>query len=469
MRDLLIAIGIGAIVAGSGVATGQQVSMDPTVLDVHPTVAEFREEIFRADVVIRARVEKILRRKEGRLADQDAIVRVLRTYKGELDSQRPCVRMEIFQSLERKGEVKLANVGDELLLPIEIVHPYAGNSPPNGQRVHYMATFYYTIEPSGEVTSAFGFPADMTPYTTVDQMEALIVDEVNRAGSERPRFKLGEVLFTDDFDDGSLAGWTFLVGDHGFTKPPMNHEFDVLWIGPGSTLENSMGFEGEPPTTTLARDPKTGLYTCKHNNTVIEIGVADGRLRLRSSHVWRHLTVVTGDPEWTDYQIDVDVINRVDKEQRHARANYVKFGPYGRVHVPNFPETRGEHSFVGVEFGNFANYDVSEETFGNLAFQIRCKYPEPLTVWRDHSRLLRLTKILDYEAWPVPQHQKIHMTARFMGNRVEGHIDGRKILEGWIPRDHPGVARGRIALWAFETWAEFDNVRVTRLVPAEKK
>jgi len=152
MRDLLAAISIGAIVAGSGAASAQQVSKEPTVLDVHPTVAEFCEEILRADVVIRARVEKILRRKEGRLADQDAIVQVLRCYKGGLDPQRPCVRMEIFQSLERKGQVKLANVGDELLLPIKIVHPYAGTAPPNGQRVHYMASFYYTIEPSGPIT-----------------------------------------------------------------------------------------------------------------------------------------------------------------------------------------------------------------------------------------------------------------------------------------------------------------------------
>ena len=60
------------------------------------------------------------------------------------------------------------------------------------------------------------------------------------------------------------------------------------------------------------------------------------------------------------------------------------------------------------------------------------------------------------------QEKKIHLTARYMGRHVEGWIDGKKILEGRIPADHPGAARGRIALWAFETWAEFDNVRVTR-------
>ena len=44
-------------------------------------------------------------------------------------------------------------------------------------------------------------------------------------------------------------------------------------------------------------------------------------------------------------------------------------------------------------------------------------------------------------------------------------IDGQKVLKGQIPASHPGVARGRIALWTFETWSEYDNVKVTRLVP----
>ena len=86
-------------------------------------------------------------------------------------------------------------------------------------------------------------------------------------------------------------------------------------------------------------------------------------------------------------------------------------------------------------------------------------------MWRDHSRVLRKTKILDYDAWAIPQHKKIHLTARFFGPYVEGWIDGKKVLESEIPADHPGVGNGRIALWTFETWVEFDNVKVTRLVP----
>ena len=177
-----------------------------------------------------------------------------------------------------------------------------------------------------------------------------------------------------------------------------------------------------------------------------------------------------GDPEWTDYQIEADVYNFNDPafENRGGigQVNYLKFGPYGRLNVPNLPETRGEHSFVGVKFGTFGNYDVSEMTFGNNAFQIRCKYPESPLVWRDHSVLLRQTRILDYQAWPIPQGKRIHLKAVYFGRRVEGWIDGKKITESEIPEDHPGARRGRFGLWAFETWCEFDNVKVTRLIPA---
>ena len=78
--------------------------------------------------------------------------------------------------------------------------------------------------------------------------------------------------------------------------------------------------------------------------------------------------------------------------------------------------------------------------------------------------LLRTTRILDYEAWPIPQEKKIHLTAKFYGRNVEGWIDGKKILHGRIPADHPGARNGRIALWTFETWVEWDNLKVTRLV-----
>jgi hypothetical protein len=94
---------------------------------------------------------------------------------------------------------------------------------------------------------------------------------------------------------------------------------------------------------------------------------------------------------------------------------------------------------------------------------------EPPLVWRDHSVLLRTTRILDYQAWPIPVGQKIHLTARYFSRQVEGWIDSQKVLARVIPADHPGAKNGRIGLWTFETWAEFDNVKVTRLVPVEEK
>ncbi len=392
---------------------------------------------------------------------------VLKTYKGTLPEETPCVRMEIHQGMERLTGAGLADVGDEVILPIEFAKPLVGARPPEGQQFHYIALFYYVVEPNGTITTAHGFPEEMQSHATLSAFESLIADEVSRPPTVVPRFRSAETLMTDDFDDGSLAGWTFLVGDRGFTDKPVEQKHDVSWIGPGTTLINNLGFEGEPPTTTLVRDPETGLYSGRHNNTVVEFGVDNGRLRLRSSHIWKHLTVVTGDPEWDNYRIDVDAWNLIDVEQPHARANYQKFGPYGRVQVPNSPFTRGEHSFVAVEFGNFANYDVSEGTFGNQAFQIRCKYAEPPAVWRDHSRILRMTRILDYQPWPIPAKTKIHITAEYFGNYVAGFIDGEKVIEGWVPSDHPGVQTGRVALWAFETWVEFDNLKVTRLVAAD--
>lgn len=448
---------------------GQQISLTPTVLDVHPTVGEFREEISRADIVVRGEIIKILRRRDGRLGDEDVILKPLRIYKGAFASEFPCVRLEFYQSLEYKKGAKLPDVGAQVILPLDAVNTYTGAKPLAGEKRHYFAKFYYTVSKEGAVSSIFGFPPEMKPYTILEKMEALILEEVNRPKPEPVEYELGEVLYFDDFDDNSVAGWTFLEGGRGFMEAPHNQWNDEVWIGPHTVLRNKLPSGEEKPRTRISCDRATGLFMGKRNGTPIEFGAFNGRLWMRSGHYWHHITAVTGDPEWTDYQIDVDVYNLND-EAFEGRAdlgqvNYLKFGPYGRVYVPNFPETQGDHSFVGVEFGTFSNYDVSEMTFGNSAFQIRCKYPEHKWAWRDHSVLLRTTRILDYEPWPIPQEKKIHMTARFFGRQVEGWIDGKKILSGRIPEDHPGAQKGRIALWAFETWVQYDNVKVTKLVP----
>jgi hypothetical protein len=54
---------LGLVLALSITARAQQLSITPTVLDAHPTVAEFREEIARADAVVLAKIVNVLRRK----------------------------------------------------------------------------------------------------------------------------------------------------------------------------------------------------------------------------------------------------------------------------------------------------------------------------------------------------------------------------------------------------------------------
>ena len=464
------------LLSGATMALGQAMSYDPTVLDSHPTVAEFQEEVRRADIVVRARIAEIVHRRDGQLGEETAIIKPSRIYKGSFDSESPCVRMEFRQSLQWKEGARLPDVGEEVILPIEVVHPWTGAPPPGGEKVHYFADFYYLVLKDERIESIFGFPPEMRKHATLEGFERLIVEQAERPADNFDDWRTAETLFTDDFEDGSLAGWVFLEGERGFREPSDDAERvrkleswnDVIWVGPASVLRNVMPDGKENPSTRMVPDPQTGMLSGLLNGTPIEIGVADGRLRLRGGHYWLHLVAVAGDPQWTDCQIDVDVYNFNDPafegKNDLGQVNYLKFGPYGRLNVPNLPQTRGEHSFVGVEFGTFGNYDVSEMTFGNSAFQIRCKYPEPPQVWRDQSVLLRSTRILDYQAWPIPQEKKIHLRAKYFGRRVEGWIDGRKILEGEIPEDHPGAKSGRFALWAFETWTEFDNVTVTRLV-----
>ena len=459
------------LLCSPAIVRGQAISLTPTVLESHPTVDEFREEISRADIVVRARIEKIIHRRDGNLGEETAVIRPVRVYKGEFASETPCVRMEFYQSLRYKPDARLPNEGEEVILPIDVARPYTGAPPAGGEKAHLFAKFYYIVGEDGKISSIFGFPPEMQRHATLPEFETLILDAVSGPRPEPVEYRTAETLFFDNFNDGSMAGWAFLEGERGFMEEPYNQWNDVTWVGPHSRLRNKPPDGEEKPATWMTRDPATGVLRGERNGTPIEIGVFDGRLRLRGGHYWLHLVAVAGDPEWTDYQIDVDIYNFNDPalagKAHLGQVNYLKFGPYGRLTVPNQPLTRGEHSFVGVEFGTFGNYDVCEMTWGNSAVQIRCKYPECPPVWRDHSVLLRRTRILDYHAWPIPQQKKIHMTAKYFGRRVEGWIDGKKIVEGTIPKDHPGAKRGKFALWAFETWAEFDNVKVTRLVPKE--
>jgi len=182
---------LGLVLALSITARAQQLSITPTVLDAHPTVAEFREEIARADAVVLGKIVKVLRRKGGKLADQDALIKVIRSYKGKLPEAQPCVRMEINQAMERKTGDRLADVGDEVILPIEFVHPFTGAKPRNGQALHYMVPFYYTVEQDGSVSSAFGFPPGMRGHTRFDRFSQPLDNQLFPAFCEELRRHIG--------------------------------------------------------------------------------------------------------------------------------------------------------------------------------------------------------------------------------------------------------------------------------------
>ena len=436
------------------------------LLNIGPTIAQLRNEVQRADIVIRARVKTIHRHKKGNHADQDVLVDILRCYKGQFPDPSPSIRLETYwhRIWDEQGAPPLPQVGTELILLIDVVRPRHGNPPPLGQSMHYMVPFYYLVTEDNMVESLFGFPMEMLPHLRLDRMEDLILNAITEGPPVPPKFQTAEVLLTDNFDDHSLAGWTFLEGNK--IRKPFNTDgfiwqdaVNYIWIGPHNIHLPQLELF-------VSRDLQGGFYKGTWNHvTPVEFGIVNGRLRLRTQHVLQHITAVTGDPEWTDYQIDVDMYTFNNPASPHGPTNYLKFGPYGRVHIPNFPETSGEHSMVAVEIGNYANYDVSEGTWGNAAFQIRCKFPEPSYIVRDPSRIVRLTDILDYTPWTVKEKIKIHLCAKFFGDHVEGWINGEKVLEGTIPSNHPGIQRGRIALWTFETWSEFDNLVVRRLIP----
>jgi len=139
---------LGLVLALSITARAQQLSITPTVLDAHPTVAEFREEIARADAVVLGKIVKVLRRKGGKLADQDALIKVIRSYKGKLPEAQPCVRMEINQAMERKTGDRLADVGDEVILPIEFVHPCIPSPEPSPETDRRFITWFRFTTPS---------------------------------------------------------------------------------------------------------------------------------------------------------------------------------------------------------------------------------------------------------------------------------------------------------------------------------
>lgn len=435
----------------------------------HPTLEEFKEEVLRADLIVRGSVTEVVDEWEydkGVSAQQMLKVNVDSVYKGRF--QRPQIIVSHFYwepSDARKP-------GDDVVVLLNRVNAFSGDPKPFGQEFYFLSSFLYEVK-DGNVMSPTGMAEDLAAHKSVEKFITLIKTMVMETRWAHRRLHLeewvpGKVLFSDDFNDGSTSGWTLLKGARPGT-PKEDGAYGLwgeIWMADGVAWKNAY-FDQAGTIGRLSRG-KAGLLTGERDSTQVQIGVYDGRLRLRSNHLLQHTTIVAGNPNWTDYQVDVDMINRgdrlVDTPELIAQDDYRLFGVLGRVAVPNLPKTEGEHCEIGIEFGNYSNLGATWIPVGRSTVQIRLKTADADS-GRDAATRERKTKILDFQTYDVSKDRSIHVTAKFMGSHVEGWIDGKKYVEGVIPESNRSrFERGRIALWVFETFAEFDNVKVTELV-----
>jgi hypothetical protein len=430
--------------------------------EVHPTLEEFKEEIERADLVFRGQVDGTIEYHGTRPGIKVGIHAI---YKGSFDrSTIPVMTSE------------KCSTGTDVVVLAKRLAPHPKDPMPFGEQQLYSAPFVYPVGEGQLATFAerAGGAAGRSKSGTLDSLIRRIVAQQRRAGSFEDEYVLGEVQFADDFNDGSMAGWTPLTGSRCYappegisrTAPVPPSSRSELWLGENLRWTNAFPSGLSGTVGQLIRDPATQNLEGTCDGVKLELGVYDGRLRLRTSHVHHHIVLLAGDPNWSDYQVDVDTFVHGEQDIKEpaliAEGNYRKFGIFGRVNVPNLPGTTGEHTELAVECGTYANLGAGY--LKSNAIQIRLKAPD-VGHQRNGSAEARRTKILDYQTYPIRLNTRIHLTAKFMGRRVEGWIDGKKYVEGTIPESNwPQFQRGRIALWTFMTFAEFDNLRVTRLV-----
>ena len=130
-----------------------------------------------------------------------------------------------------------------------------------------MVPEFYRVGADGRVSSNVPFPLDMARQSSLARIESIILEEVKRVPLGQ-RYKLGEVLFSEDLDDESLAGWMFLQGVQD-SRP----DGTETWIAPNYV------FRWDSRAVHRAeRNPETGLYRFKHRDrkTLSEFGVVNG-------------------------------------------------------------------------------------------------------------------------------------------------------------------------------------------------
>lgn len=430
----------------------------------HPTQVELEEEVGRADLVVRGRVAKVVDEKDKKERKHQQFLRisVKDVYKGKCHTDS-IVITNFYGQRDDTGDESNSKrqVGDDVIAFVNRLEPLAENRTPYGQPFWLITSFLYVVRDE-RVAFPVQLGEDLEDHKRVQEFVTLIEKAADKERKlqrkeNQEQYVPRKVLFLDDFNDGSMSGWTLLKG----MRPGFMAE-GRAWKNEHSP---SAGTTGQ-----LSRD-RAGHLTGERDGTHIQIGVYDGRLRLRSNLLGQQVTAIAGDPNWSNYQVDVDMyhhrdIKIVENQKVVAESNYKNFGVFGRVTVPRMPNTEGEHCEIGVEFGKTGRGQISIGSVGSDAIQIRLKCPD--TRHPNGSRDKRTVKILDFRTYEVPDERVIHVTAKFMERRVEGWIDGKKYVEGLIPESNwKQFQQGHIALWAAGTYAEFDNVKVKELVKKE--
>jgi len=267
-----------------------------------PTVKDLEDEIRQSELVIRGTVSQI--RWEGfpgHAFSQDVILRIAKRYQGEFAR----AEIPLFLNLPEwvhpahLGRPSLAaNVGDQLIVPVKAMKIVT--MPPEaaarGEPDHYYTTpSFYVIRDGAVVGSPYPLSEELAKHRELADFERLIERIVALPPKQLDRYVPGKVLFFDDFDDGSYAGWTFLTGARG-DETMIESFYGEKWVGPGLRWKNKYPEDKRGSWGELTRDENTGNYEGVLDGAQLQIGVYDGRLRLRCSRLWHHVTAVAGDP-----------------------------------------------------------------------------------------------------------------------------------------------------------------------------
>ena len=400
----------------------------------HPTQVELGEEVGRADLVVRGRVVKVVDEKDNneRAHQQFLRISVKDVYKGKCHTDS-IVITNSYRQRDDTGDDSNSKrqIGDDVIAFVNRLAPLAENRTPYGQPFWLITSFLYVVR-----DDTIAFPVqlgeDLEHHKRAPEFVTLIEKAADKARTlqrkeNQEQYVPRKVLLLDDFNDGSMSGWTLLKGER------------ADFMAEGRIWKNQYG-DSAGTTGQLARD-RAGHLTGERDGTHIQIGVYDGRLRLRSNRKGQQVTAVAGDPNWSNYQVDVDMYHHRDirildnQNKKIAEPSYKNFGVFGRVTAPRMPNTdRGGDCEIGVEFGKQSHGGVTIGSVGSDAIQIRLKCPD--TRHPKGSTEQRTSKILDFRTYEVPDDRVIHVTAKFMERRVEGWIDGKKYVEGLIPESN---------------------------------